>query len=251
MIILAAPNASYAQFAAMDAMDVEVDDLVIGGDIFSDFSEDLESSQVLEAERFYRYGRFFSFQIAVGLTNFDGNRGRAFENDHPSYGLGLNYFIDFQRSVGLGFEFSRHHLFADEPTRGFPTDPVGLMETNMLRLYFSYRYYIETANLGTAITYSNPYLTGRLEYWYVTNKFADQSSVPNDNGGGLGFGLGFGLEFPIKLKESYVGLEFLYHTVNFHDKFTQRFRPLEPGAFGYEDLSGNVYSSKIAYVFNW
>lgn len=245
------PSPSHAQFGSFDPIDMEVDDLVIGGDIFSDFNEDLESTQVLEAERFYRYGRFFSFQLALGITTFDGNRGRAMEDDHPTYGLALNYFLDFQRSLGIGFEFSRHHLFADEPTRGFDPDPVGLMETNMLRVFFSYRYYIETANLGTAITYSNPYLTGRMEYWYLTNKFVDQTTVPNDNGGGLGFGLGFGLEFPIKIRESYIGLEFLYHTVNFHDKFTQRFQPLESGLFGYPDLTGNVFSTMVAYVFNW
>jgi hypothetical protein len=248
VLTLTAP--AKATFGRFDPVDMELDDLQVGGDIFSDFNEDLESAQVLEAERFYRYGRFFSFQLALGLTTFDGNRGRAFEDDHPTFGLGLNYFLDFQRSVGLGFEFSRHHLFSEEPTRGFP-EPVGLMESNMLRVYFSYRYYIETANLGTAITYSNPYLTGRLEYWYLTNKFSDQTTVPNDNGGGLGFGIGFGLEFPIRLRESYIGLEFLFHTVNFHDKFNQRFKPVEPGAFGYDDLAGNVFSTMLAYVFNW
>ena len=33
----------------------------------------------------------------------------------------------------------------------------------MLRVYFSYRYYIDTSELGTAITYSNPYFTGRIK----------------------------------------------------------------------------------------
>ena len=51
------------------------DDLNIGGDIFNDFNEDLESTQIMEDERFYRYGRFFSFQVGIGVTSFDGNRG--------------------------------------------------------------------------------------------------------------------------------------------------------------------------------
>jgi hypothetical protein len=247
------PSVGAAQFTAMDSMGLEVDDLVIGGDIFSDFNEDLESAQVLEAERFYRYGRFYSFNIALGLTTFDGNRGRAFEDDHPTYGLSLHYFLDFHRSLGLGFEFSRHHFFVDQVTRGFRDfgEPVGLMETNMLRVFFCYRQYIDTANLGTAITYSNPYFTGRVEYWYNTNKFPDQSLVPDDSGGGLGFGLGFGFDFPIRIRESYINLEFLYHTVNFHDKFDQRFRPTDPGGFGFDDLTGNVWTTMMAYVFNY
>ncbi len=242
-----------AQFRDMDTFDLEADDLVIGGDIFSDFNEDLESAQILEAERFYRYGRFFSFQVALGLTTFDGNRGRAYEDDHPTYGLGLNYFLDFQRSVGLGFEFSRHHFFIDQPVFKFQDLglPLGLVETNKLRVYFSYRYYVETSNLGTAITYSNPYLVGRLEYWYLSTKFVDQETVPNEKGGGLGFGLGGGLEFPIQIKESYLGLELLFHTVSFKDKFTQNYRPIEGSTYGFDDLTGNVYSMMISYVFNW
>jgi len=44
------------------------DDLTIDGDIFNDFNEDLEATQVLEDERFYRYGRFFQAMIGLGTT---------------------------------------------------------------------------------------------------------------------------------------------------------------------------------------
>jgi len=126
-----------------------------------------------------------------------------------------------------------------------------LIEVNITRTYFSYRYYIDTTNLGTAITYSNPYLTGRLEYWYVTNKFRDRP-IPNDTGGGLGLGLGFGLEFPIVIKESYLNLELLYHSVAFHDKYTSDYQPAEAGKTGgFSDLSGNVFTTMVHYVFNW
>ncbi|MCO4793507.1 MAG: hypothetical protein KC493_07340 [Bacteriovoracaceae bacterium] len=230
---------------------IEDDDLNIGGDIFSDFNESLDEAQVVEDERFYRYGRFFSFSILLGITTFDGNRGAAYENDPPTFGLSINWFTDFQTSFGLGFEYSKHHMFFGEQTEGFKPDPVGFIDVNMLRVFLAYRYYIETSNLGTAVTYSNPYFTGRMEYWYVTNKFVDQSELANDTGGGFGFGAGFGLEFPIKLKESYLGVEFLFHTVNFHDKFTQSYASVEGGSGGFEDLSGNVYSTVLSYVVSW
>ena len=123
----------------------------------------------------------------------------------------------------------------------------------MLRVFLGFRYYIETANLGTAITYSNPYLIGRIEYWYETTKFIDQTEVPRESGGGLGFGLGFGLEFPIEIKESYIGLEFLVHTVNFPDKNTQNYAPASsnPGGYGFDNLGGNAYSTMVSYIFNW
>lgn len=245
-------SGSFAQFGAGDSFDLQEDELSIGGDIFTDFNEDLEATQVLEDERFYRYGRFFSFIVSLGLTSFDGNRGRAYEDAPPTYGLSFLYFKDFQNAVGLGFEYSRHNFFLPDPTRGFSNEEtgVGFVEANMLRTFFSYRYYLDTSNLGTAITYSNPYMIGRMEYWYLTNKYIDQPQLKDDSGGGLGFGLGFGLEFPIRIRESYFSLEFLYHTVNFHDKFTQIYQPIE-GGVGFVDLTGAAYSTKISYIFNW
>ncbi|MBT7610597.1 MAG: hypothetical protein HN576_12630, partial [Bacteriovoracaceae bacterium] len=160
-------------------------------------------------------------------------------------------FTDVQTAYGIGVEFSKHHMFFGDTTEGFPIDPVGFVDVSMLRVYFSYRYYVDTSELGTAITYSNPYFTGRMEYWYSTNKFIDQSELSDDNGGGFGFALGFGLEFPIKLKESYLGIEFLFHTVNYHDKFTQQFAPLDDSSTGFEDLTGNSYSTMVAYVISW
>ncbi len=231
----------------------------VGGDIFNDFNEDLDSTQIMEDERFFRYGRFFSFQLSLGLTSFDGNRGKAYQNNPPSYGLGINYFSDFQTSFGMGFEYSKHHFILDEEVNGYndgssgSSQGPGLVDVSMLRFYFSTRYYIDTSNLGTAITYSNPYFIGRFEYWYNTAKFRDQENIiANDTGGGLGLGLGFGLEFPIKLKKSYLGVELIWHSVSFHDKYTQNYAPVPWGSgFGYEDLTGNVWSTMVSYVINW
>ena len=231
--------------------DLNDDDLDVGGDIFDDFNENIEEAKTLEDERFYHYGRFYSFALSLGTTMFDGNRGIAYENEHPTYGLNINVFVDFQSSFALGVEYSRHHFFLDKGVKKHEI-PVGLVEVSMVRVFFSNRYYVNTANLGTAITYSNPYFTGRLEYWYVSNKFKDQSSVDDVNGGGIGLGLGGGFEFPIKIKESYIGVEFLLHMVNFHDKYTQDYRPLGDGqTFGYEDLGGNGYSMMVSYVSHW
>jgi len=237
----------------LDPFEMEEEDLNIGGDIFSDFNEDIESSQMAEDERFYRYGRFFTFQLGIGLTTFDGNRGIAYNNAPPTYSLGVNYFLDFRNSFGMGVEFSKHNMFVDAPTVGFEdfADGVGFIDVSALRVYFSTRYYFDTADLGTAITYSNPYLTARLEYWYITNKFKDQD-IANDSGGGLGVGLGGGLEFPIRIKESYIGVEFLWHSAAFHDKFTQNYRaPVNGGSYNIDDLTGNAYSVMTTYVINW
>lgn len=249
-----AQNIAWAQ-AAPDTSDIGIDedDISLSGDIFTDFNEELDASKITEDERYYAYGRFFSFNIGLGLTTFNGNRGVVYENDPPTYGVALHYFMDFHSAFGLGLEYSKHHFFIEQPVHAYNPDPPGLIEVSMLRTFFSYRYYIDTANLGTAITYSNPYLTSRLEYWYTTNKFIDQSELPNKSGGGLGFGLGGGLEFPIAFRESYINIEFLYHTVNYFDKYTQDYRPTStnPNGFGYDDLTGDAFSTMVYYVLGW
>ena len=95
------PAITYAQDAANDIFAADDDDLNVGGDIFTDFSEDVENAKVVEDERFYRYGRFFSFNVALGLTTFDGNRGIAYENQPPSFGTSFTFFKDFQTKNGI------------------------------------------------------------------------------------------------------------------------------------------------------
>lgn len=226
------------------------DDLNIGGDIFSDFNEDIESSQATEDERYYRFGRFFHFDVGLGLTTFGGNRGLAWEDENPTFNLGLHYFMDFHSSFGLGIEYSKHFMILDEPVNYYPV-AVGLIDISILRFYFAYRYYVDTADLGTAITYSNPYATLRLEYWYKTEKYIDKDDKENETDGAVGFGLGGGLEFPIEMKKSYVNLEFLFHIVYFSDKYTIAYRPIDGSTYGYQDMTGYAYSAKVSWVFNW
>ncbi len=231
------------------------DDLSPGSDIFTDFNEDLESAQVLEDERFYRYGRFFSVNLGGGFTTFTGNRGKFYEDNHPTFHLSVNYFLDFQRAITLGLEYSKHTAIVDSVVNGFPTNrKLGAVVTDFTRVFVGYKYYIDTSDLGTAITYSNPHFIGRIEYWYQSTKYIDQETLPKNTGGGIGTGIGMGLEFPIELKESYVSVEGLYHVVNFYDKFTQDYRQIpdeEDSTYGFEDLTGNVISLIVTYNFTW
>ncbi|MBC77463.1 MAG: hypothetical protein CME64_15780 [Halobacteriovoraceae bacterium] len=259
LIILALSTSALAQFN--QAFDME-DDLEIGGDIFSDFNEDLEAAQVEEDERFYRYSRFVSFNLGVGMTTFSGNRGLAYEDNHPSFGLSLMYFLDFQNVFTMGIEYSEHTMFIDTFVNAHRTQILGAVETSMLRPFFGFRYYIDTSDLGTAITYSNPYLTGRLEYWYQTNKFIERKNISDQSDGGIGVAFGAGLEFPIEIKKRYFNVEILYHRVNFFDKHTMDYRQIpaddpdhdfaaRPSEYGYEDLTGNSLSVFFNYVLSW
>ena len=253
---------AWAQSTDQILQEIEDEQGVGGGsDIFSDFNEDLESSQVLEDERYYRYGRFFSVNLGGGITTFTGNRGQAYDDNPPTFHLSVNYFMDFQKAITLGVEYSKHTMILDTVVNGYQNlGRLGAVVTDMTRVFIGYKYYVDTTDLGTAITYSNPHLIGRLEYWYQSNRFLDKPALGRQKGGGLGTGLGAGLEFPVELKSSYVSVEFLYHVVNFFDKYTQDYRqaidsetgaPKDDSTFGYDDLTGNVYTLMVTYNFTW
>ena len=55
---------------------------------------------------------------------------------------------------------------------------------------------------------------------------------------------------PIKLKDTYLGVEFLIHSINFHDKYTQ-VSIVTGSGFGYQNLAGLGYTTKISYIFGW
>ncbi len=249
---------SLISFGALAQSPAELieDDFNVGGDIFSDFNEDLEASQVMEDERFYRYSRFFGVNIGVGFTSFTGNRGVAYTDNHPSFALSLMYFIDFRNVFVMGFEYSKHTYFVDGFVNGVD-EQIGAIETNMLRPFFGFRYYIDTADLGTAITYSNPYFVGRLEYWYQTNIYLDNDDISDESGGGIGTGFGVGLEFPIEIKKTYFNVEVKYHVVNFFDKNTIDFQedptpdPGEEPGNTFDNLNGDVITFFMSYNISW
>lgn len=255
-LILGASDFVYAQFGTSIPDAFDTDDLNIGGDIFNDFNEDIEGEQILEDERFYAYGRLVSLNLGVGVTTFGGNRGAAYDNDPPTINLGLTMFSSFRVAYVLGVTYSKHGMFFDFPINAGPSTEIpGAVDVSMVRVYTGGRYYIDTTDLNTALTYSNPYGTIRLEYWYVSNKFIDSDLIEDNNGGGIGFGIGGGLEFPIELKKTYINVEFLLHAVNFHDRLTRDFQGNDADASslnkGFDDLTGLGYSTVVNYVISF
>lgn len=269
---LSARNFLWAQDSGFDSGQFD-QDLELGQDIFTDFSEDVDSKQIQEEERFYRYGRFVSFTMGLGLTTFGGNRGKAYHDNHPSFSLGLIYFADFQNAINIGIEYSKHTMYLDAPVKINTNinEPIGAVDVAMLRPFIAYRYYINTTDLGTLLTYANPYLIGRLEYWYQTNKFREYStgseSGSTQKGGGIGVGAGLGIEIPMNLEKSFIGVQFLVHKVNFFDRDTEAYQSkseddpttaadernycLTNKCYGYDNLEGLGYTFMTSYIISW
>lgn len=241
-----------AQVNPSDIVNEMDEDLNIGGDIFSDFNEDIESAQVLEDERFYRYSRFYSVNLGLGLTTFTGNRGAAYDNEPPTYNISVLYFSSFSDAFVIGLSYSKHQMVLDYEPVGFQGTTPGLVDISMMRTYFGYRHYVDTSDLGTAITYSNPYFIGQFEYWNASYQFGERKGQIDDQSvGGAGFGFGAGLEFPIELKSTYLNVEALFHSVAFKDKYTTDYKASKPTDSGYDDLTGYVYTLIVNYVLSW
>ncbi|MBF0298915.1 MAG: hypothetical protein HQK51_09360 [Oligoflexia bacterium] len=196
--------------------------------------------------------RVYSFNISSGLTTFSGNRGDAYEDKGPSLGLSFLYYFNKKMAIGIGTAYSKHYMLVNSPTRGF-SQGAGLIEVSMLESFVLYRYYVNFDSTATNkfIQYTNPYLTTRAEFWNQTNKYVDLTNSPNDTHNSLGVALGGGFEFPIKVARSYIGIEALYHFVNFQDTYTQLYRPVDGSSEGYNDLTGNVMTLFASYVVGW
>ena len=64
----------------------------------------------------------------------------------------------------------------------------------------------------------------------------DQEDLDKKSEGAIGFSLGGGFEFPIKMKESYIGVEALWHTVNFFDKYTNVYQEKNDGTRFFSEI---------------
>ena len=236
---------SFALFSQDSMYGDEAADFELGGDIFNDYSEGIESAKILERENFFNYSTFFSVDFFIGWTGWDGDRGQAFEtSSSPGFNIGANYYFESNVTFGLGIAYSQNFFTINQPVYGYP-DPnalPGTITVDNWRFFGNVRYYIDTSNLGPAITFSNPYFVGRFEYWGVDYKFKNQPMYPSQKGKGMGWALGMGLQFPLKMKQYNFGAEFLVHSVNWSDKYTQAYAPLPDGnGYGYSTLSGLAF----------
>ena len=78
---------------------------------------------------------------------FDGNRGSAYVNEPPTFGLSLNYFITFKHQWELDELFSTP-LFIDQAVNGY-NQPPGAIAVRCLRFFINYRHYPDTSSRAT------------------------------------------------------------------------------------------------------
>lgn len=200
---------------------------------YGDFSESAEEE---ESTRFFQYGRFFGISLGIGYQGATGNRGALWEGGFPLLDGRLHYWFDFNLALQMGFYHVNHSYSS--------TSQGGRTEVSFNRLGVDLKYYFDTKDLSSAISFANPYVLAGVGSFSKTETPPNSSSRTTDSKFGTTFGAGF--EFVVKPRRTYFNIEARYHIVRFSDSNTSNFN-----SDGYPDLEGNFYNIVFAMLFTW
>lgn len=180
-------------------------------DPFTDYSEFDEESDEEADINFFRNGRFFTIGLAGGMRGFTGGFGDAFD-PAPSFGIFLSYFFDLRLALSLGFQTGDHKVtFTTDNQSNTYNGNLSLTSIN-----FDLKYYLNTQNVTRGLADLNPYILGGMGQFSRTYTLADLDGYSRDST--MGFNFGAGVEIPLMRKKAYLGLQAVYHYVNFGDE---------------------------------
>ncbi len=198
-------------------------------DPFTDYSEFDEESDEEADINFFRNGRFFTVGLSTGYRGFTGNFAESY-GAAPSFGLFLSYFFDLKLALNLGFQTGDHAVNFKTNVQSY----VG--NVSLTSINFDMKYYLSTQNLTRGLADLNPYILGGLAQFYRTYTIGGLDGYSRDST--MGVDVGVGVEIPLMRKKAFLGLQAVYHYVNFEDEnklYVQGTERLE------KNLSGDFY----------
>jgi hypothetical protein len=178
-------------------------------DPFSDYSEFDEASDEEADINFFRNGRFFTVGVQGGMRGYTGNFNKAY-GSAPVYGLTLSYFSDLRLAFSLGF------MTGDSPATISTVNQTYTGNVSFTTLNFDLKYYLNTQNVTRGLADLNPYIIGGFAQFYRTYTLAGLDGYSRDST--MGIELGAGLEIPLMRRKAYLGVQGMYHYVNFSDE---------------------------------
>jgi hypothetical protein len=191
-----------------------------------------------EDTKFFQYGRFFGIGLGVGMESAMGNRGKLWDGGFPAIEFKLHYWFDFNFALTLDVYSASHFYDNPDPT-------IGHVDVTMVHIGAELKYYFDTKNLSSTITFANPYIIGGIGSYTKTETSALIPQSP-DSDTSIGFSAGAGFEFTLSPKKIYLELEGRLHLVNFKDTHSQNFSSITG-----DDLSGPFLTALGSIVFTW
>lgn len=210
---------------------------------FSEYGEFDTAEDEANDERFFQYGRFFGIGVGAGLTTATGNAGKLYQGGFPTIDFRLDYWFDFQFALQVSVQNSRHN---------YNLQPDGLVDTNLFRILFQVKYYLDTRDLSAPIAFVSPHLIGGGGTYRRTDTktpvntetgITGQTTTDTVNAFGVNFGAG--LELTIKPRKTYLQLEALAHLVQFSDEFDSRYAPIV------QDKTGTWITATMSIMWTW
>jgi len=177
-------------------------------DPFSDYSEFDEASDEEADINFFRNGRFFTVGMEGGMRGYTGNFSKIY-GSAPTYGLALTYFFDLRLAMTLGF------MTGDSPVSIETAQQTYTGNVSFTTLNFDLKYYFNTQNVTRGLADLNPYMIGGFAQFYRTYTLSGLDGYSRDST--MGIELGAGLEIPLMRRKAYLGVQGMYHYVNFAD----------------------------------
>jgi hypothetical protein len=203
---------------------------------FTSYGEFNENEDEEADSKFFQYGRFFGVSLGLGAEMIDGNRGTLWQGGFPMVDFKVHYWFDFQVALDLGFFTAQQYY--DTTVKG-----LGHVDINVVHVGVDVKYYFQTKNLSSALSFASPYLlAGAGSYTKTENSQAQATQDPDTS---LGVSLGLGLEFVISPRKSYFEIEAKGHLVVFKDTYTTNFSASVP------NLTGNFYTVSGSVLFTW
>jgi long-subunit fatty acid transport protein len=175
--------------------------------------------------------RNFIIGLQAGATRYTGNRGKAYDEDLPMYGVSFKYKLNQDFSFGVGYQRSESNIFIEETIYNLSNYYyIGDTQVNIQKISLQG----EMSILKNLIENVRPYFGSNISYWIVESEFFDHQYIEDEVGGGFGIGATLGVDWQLN-KRFHIGMALDYDIVNFSDEYTQNYNFSD----GYEDLSGD------------
>lgn len=181
-------------------------------DPFSDYSEFDEASDEEADINFFKNGRFLTAGVQIGQRGFTQNLNKIYSSG-ATYGFQLAYFFDLRWALQFSF------MTGDYPF-SFLRGPSDTVSGNVALTFFSTqaKYYLNTQNVTKGLANINPYLIGGFSQ--VNRTYTLSEDLEFSKEGAIGIDAGAGIEIPTMRRRGFLGVQALYHMVNFKDEST-------------------------------
>lgn len=203
-------------------------DIDEGFDPFSDYNESEQSAEEEADINFFKNGRFLTLGLMLGYRGFTDGFSQGYA-PALSWGFQFSYFFDLQLATSLSYSTSDSGVdfFSYNDANFTSVSEHYTGNVNIQTFDLNVKYYFNTENVTRGLAELNPYVLGGVGQFTRTYNLSKELPLTPDRP--IGFKVGAGIEIPLMRHRAYLGLQALYHYVQFPDENNDRIEEIKPG----------------------